>query len=620
MGQHLSTERDSPRTSWVKSFWSFFQTKTRPNASAPSSEQASLHSRQSQEPDAPEALVDRTKNQATESVDEPAGGVDDPSHVDSDGDSDDSDDSDDEERFCKVLSALDQQQLPMLAATLFRQLHPEIPDDETQPSVDEPKYGSSNLVFPLTFNNGTRWALRIPIDGHPGAWEEQSSSGLASQVYTMQLIKRETTIPVPEIIDHSSTTDNILKCPYIVMSWIEGVQLCDLWFSHRTNGVSPEINRQRNSRALQEVASAMFQLGKFTSKTSGQLLPGSVGDHPKVGPTRSLDMAAMFSRWRNDNEEDESPVYAHLPVNSNVKEHYLTMLDRNPRADVCSKGADLFLRQLINWITEPNGMEPFVLHHPDFNFQNIIVSEEGELKGIIDWDGVQFEPRSIGNETLPSWLTRDWDALMYRWTEEMENGQEPEGVWEDSPQTLACYRRVYCDAMAQLVREDRPNNPVDLCQPSLITTNLSIAVNASHCRDHIMQKVFLEIWAAGHPDWANAHEDYTQYNVYDFPEDDAEINAIEKSEDTQGEEELDDGNHEEKGVGGGDEDVDEAVVEAEAEAEDEEDEEGEEGEEGIPRPPIYFKLVDMLGEERMPDELMVTLKRSFEALLVKGGL
>ena len=66
-------------------------------------------------------------------------------------------------------------------------------------------------------------------------------------------------------------------------------------------------------------------------------------------------------------------------------------------------------------------MESFVLLHPDFDIQNFIVSEEGDLQGIIDWDGFTVAPRSLGNERYPGWLSRDWDSDMY--------GYKESGTW-----------------------------------------------------------------------------------------------------------------------------------------------------------------------------------------------
>eukprot|EP00171_Calliarthron_tuberculosum_P010915 IDg10915t1 len=154
----------------------------------------------------------------------------------------------------------------------------------------------------------------------------------------------------------------------------------------------------------------------------------------------------------------------------------------------------MILRQLISWIPEPSGMDPFVLAHPDFDIQNFIVSEEGELRGLIDWDGVAAVPRTLGNERYPGWLTRDWDSAMYGYKESMEQGVEPEGVWEDSPECLAYYRSVYDGIIARHRAEIRRD--LNLCRMSLITDNLAIAADDPLCRNEILRKIVHEIWAA----------------------------------------------------------------------------------------------------------------------------
>jgi hypothetical protein len=57
-----------------------------------------------------------------------------------------------------------------------------------------------------------------------------SANALTSEARTMQLLKHETTIPLPDVFDFSSTIENELRCPYIIMSFIRGVSLYDVWF------------------------------------------------------------------------------------------------------------------------------------------------------------------------------------------------------------------------------------------------------------------------------------------------------------------------------------------------------------------------------------------------------
>jgi len=121
------------------------------------------------------------------------------------------------------------------------------------------------------------------------------------------------------------------------------------------------------------------------------------------------------------------------------------------------------------------------------------VSGEGELLGIIDWDGVAAVPRSLGNERYPGWLTRDWDPAMYGYAVSMEQSVEPEGVWEDSPEDLAFYRGVYDDIMARHRADQMPESTVNLSRMSLITENLEIATRDPPCRNEILRKVVREI-------------------------------------------------------------------------------------------------------------------------------
>ncbi|KAK4134200.1 hypothetical protein BT67DRAFT_442102 [Trichocladium antarcticum] len=86
----------------------------------------------------------------------------------------------------------------------------------------------------------------------------------------------------------------------------------------------------------------------------------------------------------------------------------------------------------------------FAKTHPDFDIQNLLVSREGDLVGIIDWDGVGAWPKSLGNLRYPGWLTRDWNPGMYGYGS--DGVHDPE-MREDSPQTLARYRNVYQDAI-----------------------------------------------------------------------------------------------------------------------------------------------------------------------------
>ena len=49
---------------------------------------------------------------------------------------------------------------------------------------------------------------------------------------------------------------------------------------------------------------------------------------------------------------------------------------------------------------------PFILSHPDFDSQNVLVDDDGAITGIIDWDNVDVRPRQVA-AAYPMWLTVD---------------------------------------------------------------------------------------------------------------------------------------------------------------------------------------------------------------------
>ncbi|KAI1124236.1 hypothetical protein F5Y10DRAFT_249913 [Nemania abortiva] len=419
------------------------------------------------------------------------------------------------ELFSEVLSALDKDILPLLGRDILRCIQPEVAPTGEKPVVGGPIYGSYHVLFPLTFHTGLRWLVKIPINGTADKWDDISASSLVAEAKTMQFLKRETSIPLPDVLDFSPSTKSPIRCPYIILSFISGVPLYDVWFGHRLNGDDVEVNRTRRIRALEGIASAMMQLGRFSFRTSGS--PAFTSDRSLLGPgpARRLDQKAMFDRWFVHQDPADGPIYASQEASSDPKAYYTFMVDLHPEGNLVPKGLVALLRQLISWIPEPGGTDRFVLAHPDFDIQNFIVSEDGELQGIIDWDGVAAVPHTIGNARYPGWLTRDWDPTIYGYQESMEQGIEPDGVWEDSPQCLADYRQVYRGAIAKCQRDG--DNSVDLCRMSLITDILSIAADDPRCRNRILRKVTQEIWdRAGHDselDFAELVATFAENNV-----------------------------------------------------------------------------------------------------------
>lgn len=258
--------------------------------------------------------------------------------------------------------------------------------------------GIDNFELVSTFlNDSPHWVVKIPRNGTAGQWTEELVSRLISEVKTMKMLKRETTIPVPDVIEFSSKTQNSTGCPYIIMSHVSGRSLYDVWVGDHLRGLCVDVVQEHGIRALKRFAMAMVQLGQFLFCHGGRPLYDGGGNLVGSGSVRVWDwreLSVNLGPWKSSNA-----------YNANRVDWYP---NSNTDAEPVLCGEVELMRKLLGWIPEPNGTGPFVLSRPDLNIQNIIVSDDGKLQGIIDWDGVVAVPRTCGNESYPLWLIRDW--------------------------------------------------------------------------------------------------------------------------------------------------------------------------------------------------------------------
>lgn len=397
------------------------------------------------------------------------------------------------EVFEAVLAQLQREQIAPVVQSV-RQRH--FPDDKpSDVEILEAIYGSFHVLFPVQFSGGKRWLLKIPSHGRKDTWNELSAQTLVAEATTMRSLKVKTTIPVPQVFDFSATIDNALGCPYILLDYLDGVPLYDVWFANRLKGVDDKVVHQHRIKALQGIASAMSQLSAYPFTKAGSPLIDSSDKLADVSSLRFMDHHSMLDRWFDHQDPSNEPIFLPIEPFSDPRQYYTFPLDlraEDPDGLVC------LLRQLVQWLPEPPAEEPFVLAHPDFDIQNFLVTEEGELCGIIDWDGVCTVPRSVGNLCLPGWLTRDWDPGMYGYEESMEDGEEPVGVWENSPKELARYRQIYRGFAAAGMPQGSPEtDKADVTSMSLIAQNLCIAARDPACRGGILEKLLQEIGRAG---------------------------------------------------------------------------------------------------------------------------
>lgn len=380
--------------------------------------------------------------------------------------------------FASLLAKIKPESIVSMAVRIYHE-HSAIPSSEriTCDLVSPPLCGSFNLLHVLNFSDGTKWILRIPMEGPEGF--PTDGRQLESEVKTMHFIRKNTTIPIPDIIRFDGTTENEIGWPYFIMEFVEGTPVSRLWFDE--TGKTPL--EERRQRILDTIAGAMSQLKDFSFNKIGSLqFDGDPRSDlfltPHIGPIITLDEQNEMAQRREG--VDTGPLFKIIGPFSNSQEYLTALLDGQGSPECSySIGMHKLLRMMVKCLPlsqDDKGKESFEIAHPDFGGQNFLASEDGTLTAVIDWDNVHTSPLWIGCRSYPAWLTRDWDPIMYGYG-------NPNCIPEDSPEQLEVYRKYYAEKMESL-------GSARYTTKSHLYDSIAIAATSPLCIYEIVDKFF----------------------------------------------------------------------------------------------------------------------------------
>ena len=360
-----------------------------------------------------------------------------------------------------------------------------------------PARGSYNLIFFIDFDDGKRWVLKLPASGHPRCWDDFAARALESEAFTMRWIKEKTTIPVPEVYGFDTCMDNAIGCPYIMMQYIKGQSMYQGWFNPQ---VSPASLEQFRARALQTIAAAMVQLHNFRFHTSGSLRFGVDGKPYGFQSAKVVDFMGTTAKAQYD--PSMNALFAKKGPFKEPMDFLLFNLNRRQSMHSDSaraRGLHESLRLFTQWTLEPvsGDQYPFVLGHPDFDLQNILVKEDGTLCGIVDWDGVGAVPHTVGCLKYPLWLTRDWEPSNYNYDAVTGGKKLKSERWENSPVENECYRAMYAQFIeAELSRQGMDKSTAKITRLSLLAGVLESADTVPEFRYETIQNLYGKVGEA----------------------------------------------------------------------------------------------------------------------------
>lgn len=277
------------------------------------------------------------------------------------------------------------------------------------------------------------FVIRIPAHGTEERWQRPDEDMLNDEAVLMKYIRHNTKVPVPKVLGRAFTVWNEIGAPFIIMEKLPGKQAYDLWYEN-SDGDSldgkpffiradqpSEATEAKRINFLRSLAVCMAELGKLQFKGIG--IPHcdhfSLDDEPTIRPTyhwvSATDMKAVTTRGPFYSSQDF--IQSALDKNWDVEKEL-------GKLDVPEEKTNAIelrgLRKLIDIIysqpvfsTSPifASEESFVLRHNDLDLQNILVDEDGNVTGILDWDRCNASPRCIGTGgAVPKFLNRDWHS------------------------------------------------------------------------------------------------------------------------------------------------------------------------------------------------------------------
>ncbi|KAI0631483.1 kinase-like domain-containing protein [Trametes polyzona] len=272
--------------------------------------------------------------------------------------------------------------------------------------------GAFNRTFAVSFRNGKRVIARVP---YPVTAPKYFA--IASEVATIEYL-RSRGIPAPAIFGYSADENNAAGTPYILMEYVQGSKLGEVWSGLKDEEVISVV------RQLTQLESRMMALpfpaggNLYFTKDLEKVAPGlgvPLEDRRFcVGPDTTL--ALWYGRRAELDDVDRGPyqsVEAALVAGAHKEIAYLKQFGRPilpirrerrpaykfqpqlPSTHVELLGRYLSIASAI--VPEDPALNRFCLRHPDFNLGNIFVSrspDSGQCKvvSLIDWQHTSILP------------------------------------------------------------------------------------------------------------------------------------------------------------------------------------------------------------------------------------
>ncbi|KAF1913677.1 hypothetical protein BDU57DRAFT_596980 [Ampelomyces quisqualis] len=241
--------------------------------------------------------------------------------------------------------------------------------------------GGLHVVRLLDFEDGTTWLARLQL--RKGTAE--SCQRLTAEVNTIQVVREQSKIRVPEVFGYDASSDNPVGVPFMLLEYIPAITAMDSfggWEEH--GGRIPQHFRTEYHASMAniqvEMASIRFpMIGRIVKLSDGTF---TVGELPGIGgPFKTA--ADFFCAWADNSEFCFSEAFIRKRTPETAVDDIIRSIESFPAR------LSRFARHY------PFQSGPYPLTHSDLYSSNVLVDSQCRIKGEIDWESALVGPWEI---------------------------------------------------------------------------------------------------------------------------------------------------------------------------------------------------------------------------------
>ncbi|KAH7385713.1 kinase-like protein, partial [Pyrenochaeta sp. MPI-SDFR-AT-0127] len=326
--------------------------------------------------------------------------------------------------------------------------------------------GAFNKVYSVQCGNNTDVVVRVTLPVQPRLKTLRECA-------TIQYIKHHTEIPAPLVFRYSVQRDDPLRFEWMIMERVAGTKVKDQW--RHMSWLKKQLLVHKIVAYLSQLFRNRFnQLGNiYAPKDIQEMTTEDKPDTVLLGAEHSCDKSGFVvgeivslpffydDHWsigvfRGPYKHSRDWLTAYLQLAIHDAEKMKEEDDKEDSSkEFTENSAKLGVRmlRLLPSIFPADNPEEYVLHHQDLSSNNMMVDENYDLSGIIDWECVHTVPLWLACQ-LPQFLRGQERESPPPFAADFENQYYEQAYYDDIEiHEKTCLREYFLEEMKRVCPE-----------------------------------------------------------------------------------------------------------------------------------------------------------------------